>query len=407
MGQQTSPLPALSVSDSARLLRLYDVVRSLNSIIFLDQLLVRIVASAAEMMEATGGAVLLIDEDGQNLTFEAASGGASGHLKGLKIPINKHSIAGLVALLGEPYIENDTSNSPFFSGEVDKQTQYITRKVVAVPLCVQERIIGVVEVINKLSGDDFAKEDIKLLEAMSDAAAVAIENVRLYEAEREKTRLLEQAYNRLQRTHGATMKALAGVLDMRDDATHGHSNRVVAYTLRLAEAIGIEDPALLKSIEQGALLHDVGKIGVPDAILRKPGKLTDEEWIVMKKHPELGYRLLRDIEFLHDILPTVRYHHEHWDGSGYPCGLRGEEIPLEARIFAVADAFDAITSKRPYSRARTYDEAAAILRKESSTTFDPQIVEAFLSVPSEEWYRLRESVMRDLQYASNEDFLRI
>jgi len=182
---------------------------------------------------------------------------------------------------------------------------------------------------------------------------------------------------------------------------------VVAYTLRLAEGIGIQDPALLKSIEQGALLHDVGKIGVPDAILRKQGKLTDEEWDVMKKHPELGYRLLRNIEFLHDILPTVRYHHEHWDGSGYPCGLRGEEIPLEARIFAVADAFDAITSKRPYSRARTYDEAADIIRKESGTTFDPQIVEAFLNVHPEEWDHLRESVMRDLQYASNEDVLRI
>ena len=364
----------------------------------------RIVALAAEMMESTGGAVLLIDEGGQNLTFEAASGGAAGHLKGLKIPIDNHSIAGLVALSGDPYIENDTANSPFFSGAVDRKTQFITRKVVAVPLREQERIIGVVEVINKVSGDDFNQDDVKLLEAMSDAAAVAIVNVRLYEAEREKSRLLEEAYSSLQRTHGATMKALAGVLDMRDDATHGHSNRVVAYTRRLAEAMGISNPILLRSIEQGALLHDVGKIGVPDAILRKPGKLTHEEWLVMKKHPELGYHLLKNIDFLQETLPTVRHHHEHWDGSGYPSGLQGEEIPLEARIFAVADAFDAITSERPYSKARTYVEAAAIFRIESGTTFDPKVVEAFLSISPEEWDRLRESVMRDLQYASSDDF---
>jgi putative nucleotidyltransferase with HDIG domain len=203
------------------------------------------------------------------------------------------------------------------------------------------------------------------------------------------------------------MKALAGVLDMRDDATHGHSNRVVAYTLRLAEAMGIEDQVLLKAIEQGALLHDVGKIGIPDAILRKPGKLTEEEWVIMKKHPELGYRLLRDIEFLQEILPMVRHHHEHWDGSGYPAGLKGEEIPLEARIFTVADAFDAITSQRPYSKARTYEEATSILREASGTTFDPRVVEAFLTIPPDEWVRLRANVMQDLQYASNEDFLSI
>jgi response regulator RpfG family c-di-GMP phosphodiesterase len=365
---------------------------------------VRIVALAAEMMESTGGAVLLIDRDGQYLTFEAASGGAAAHLKGLRIPIDNHSIAGLVALCGDPFIENDTASSPYFSGEVDRQTQFVTRKVVAVPLHLQDRVIGVVEVINKVSGDDFDQDDVMLLEAMSDAAAVAIENVRLYEAEREKSRLLEEAYSSLQRTHGATLKALAGVLDMRDDATHGHSNRVVAYTRRLAEAMGITNLILLRSIEQGALLHDVGKIGVPDAILRKPGKLTHEEWLVMKKHPELGYRLLRDIEFLQETLPTVRHHHEHWDGTGYPSGLQGEEIPLEARIFAVADAFDAIASERPYSKARTYDEAAAIFRIESGTTFDPRVVEAFLSVQPHEWEQLRESVMQNLQYPSSEDF---
>jgi putative nucleotidyltransferase with HDIG domain len=194
---------------------------------------------------------------------------------------------------------------------------------------------------------------------------------------------------------------------MRDDATHGHSNRVVAYSLRLAEAMGVDDPGMLKAIGAGALLHDVGKIGVPDSILRKPDKLTAEEWVEMKKHPEMGFRLLRGIDFLQDSLTTVRFHHERWDGSGYPCGLKGEEIPLEARIFAVVDAFDAITSHRPYSKARTYKEAARIFRDERGKTFDPKVVEAFLSVPPEEWERLRVSVMESLQYASNVEFLGI
>jgi putative nucleotidyltransferase with HDIG domain len=182
------------------------------------------------------------------------------------------------------------------------------------------------------------------------------------------------------------------MLDTRDVATHGHSIRVVAYTLRLANEMGITDPAYLRTIEQGALLHDVGKIGVADGILRKTGPLNEEDWTEMRAHPELGYRMLKDIEFLRQSLPIVRHHHEHWDGTGYPEGLKGEQIPLEARIFSVVDAFDAITSDRPYSKARTYDQVVDILLKESGKTFDPAVVRAFISIPKEEWQRIRDSV---------------
>ena len=136
-------------------------------------------------------------------------------------------------------------------------------------------------------------------------------------------------------------------------------------------------------------MHDVGKIGVSDAILRKPGELTEREWAEMRSHPELGYKMLRDIKFLNVALPIVRYHHEYWDGSGYPEGLAGESIPVEARIFAVIDAFDAITSERPYAPARPYEEAARLIGEESGKKFDPTIVRAFLRVPHEEWDRLR------------------
>jgi HD-GYP domain-containing protein (c-di-GMP phosphodiesterase class II) len=393
MNLQTRPLPPISGRDAlVRLSRLYDIVRSLNSIIQLDKLLHQIVASAAAMMEARGGALMLVDAGGRNLIFEVASGGASSQLKGVVIPINERSIAGVVAMRGKLLVENDAQHSPFFSGQVDKQTGYRTRKLVCVPLKVQERTIGVVEVLDKISGEDFDKDDVKLLEAMADAAAVAIENVRLYEEERKKTRLLSEAYDELHKTYRATLQAIAGLLDTRDEATHGHSNRVVAFTLRLAGAIGVTDPARLKAIEQGALLHDVGKIGVADAILRKPGPLDEEEWAEMRAHPELGHKMLKDIEFLKSALPIVLHHHERWDGSGYPQGLKGKQIPLEARIFSVIDAYDAITSERPYSPARTHEEAVEILLSESGTTFDPDVVRAFLTVPPEEWEQMRYRV---------------
>ncbi len=390
MSLQFKPAPIIEDRNAfERLSRLYEIVGSLNSIIRLDQLLDQIVTSAADMMEAGGGALMLVDAKGHNLIFEVASGDSSAQLKGVVVPIDEQSVAGLVALRGVPYIENDAMHSPYFSGQVDKQTGYTTRKLICVPLKVQDRIIGVIEVLNKITSEDFDSSDLKLLEAMADAAAVAIENVRLYEEERKKSLLLSQAYEELHKTYGATLQALSGLLDTRDSVTSGHSNRVVAFTLRLARELGITDPAQLRSIEQGALLHDVGKIGVADAILRKPGPLDEQEWAEMRGHPELGYKMLRDIDFLQDALPIVRFHHEKWDGSGYPLGLSGEHIPLNARIFTVIDAFDAITSHRPYSPARTYEQTVQILTQESGTKFDPSVVAAFLGIPLEEWERIR------------------
>lgn len=400
LATRTKPLPAktkpLILGNGStyldRLTGLYDIVRSLNSIIQLDKLLNQIIASATEMMDARGGALLLTDAEGKNLKFEVVTGGASSQLRGMVMPVNDRSIAGLVATRGKPYIENNTQRSPYFSGQVDKLTGYKTRKLICVPLKVQERVIGVVEVLDKVSGDDFNRDDIKLLEALSDVAAVAVENVRLYEQANERARQLEQAYDDLKRTSQGTLLALTGLLDARDASTKGHSNRVVAFTLRLAKELGITDPDELRALEQGALLHDVGKIGVADAILRKPGPLDAEEWVEMRNHPVLGYKILKDIEFLQDALPVVRYHHERWDGKGYPHGLKGMAIPLGARIFAVSDAFDAITSERPYSKARTYEQAKAIITKESGAAFDPTIVRAFLKIPEEEWQLIRDTI---------------
>jgi HD-GYP domain-containing protein (c-di-GMP phosphodiesterase class II) len=388
MQLQTRPLASVGGPSSfERLTRLYDIVRSLNSIIDLDRLLAQILAAAAQMVDARGGFLMLADDQGRTLKCEMTSGVATVGLKGAILPIDERTVPGLVASRGVPYVENDVSRNPYFAGQQHKGHTSI-HKLICVPLKVQERITGVVQVIDKVSGDDFNEDDRKLLEAMADTAAVAVENARLFEAERKKSELLKQAYEELNNTYQATLLALTGLLDSRDSATRGHSSRVVALTLRLARAMGITNPQRLRTIEQGALLHDVGKIGVADAILRKPGPLDADEWREMRAHPELGYKMLKDIEFLKSALPIVRYHHERFNGTGYPYGLEGKEIPLEARIFAVADAFDAITSERPYKKARTFEQAVAVLRADSGKYFDPEVVAAFLKVPGEEWVQI-------------------
>ncbi|HZI17836.1 MAG TPA: HD-GYP domain-containing protein [Pyrinomonadaceae bacterium] len=185
-----------------------------------------------------------------------------------------------------------------------------------------------------------------------------------------------------------TLRALTAALEARDRDTHGHSERVVSFSLRLGLEMRL-DAEQTRSLEFGALLHDIGKLGIPDSILRKPGRLTDEEWTKMRLHPLLGQRILRGIEFLEGAARVVAQHHEKWDGSGYPLRLRGDEIDQNARIFAVADAFDAITSDRVYRRGRGYEAAAAEIASNAGTQFDPEVVAAFGRVPAGEWAAIR------------------
>ncbi|HSO76580.1 MAG TPA: HD domain-containing phosphohydrolase [Blastocatellia bacterium] len=188
----------------------------------------------------------------------------------------------------------------------------------------------------------------------------------------------------------ATLKALAAALKARDVETSSHSDRVVAYCLRLGKAMGLVTNDLI-ALEQGALLHDIGKIGVPDAVLLKPGSLTPYEWTKMIAHVHQGLRIIDGIQFLSGARFVVGQHHEKFDGSGYPCGLRGGQIHINARIFATADAFDAITSDRPYRAAQSYAEARAEIVAGSSTHFDPDVVDTFLSVPEVEWADIRSA----------------
>ena len=183
-------------------------------------------------------------------------------------------------------------------------------------------------------------------------------------------------------------------LETRDLETHGHSERVVTFSLRLGHELGLEKDSL-RDLELGALLHDIGKIGVPDAILRKPAKLTEDEWETMKLHPIHGKKILRNIKFLEGASQIVAQHHEKWDGSGYPFGLRGEDIDIGARIFSVVDAFDAMVSNRVYRKGCSYQSALEELEKCAGTQFDPMIIEAFKQIPKEDWEILRERSLMD------------
>ena len=215
----------------------------------------------------------------------------------------------------------------------------------------------------------------------------------LEELVEQRTIELDKALNSLEAAYRSTLKALTAALETRDSETHGHSERVVTYSLRLGREYGLTSDEM-KALEFGSLLHDIGKIGVPDSILRKPAKLTEEEWVRMREHPLHGQQILRGIEFLQGASRVVAQHHEKWDGTGYPLGLRKEDIDICARIFSVADAFDAITSDRVYRRGKPYEAAAQELDDWAGRQFDPKVVEAFHRVPKEDWEELhRQSLM--------------
>ena len=193
---------------------------------------------------------------------------------------------------------------------------------------------------------------------------------------------MKEANAQILEAYEATIEGWSRALDLRDRETEGHSQRVTALTIQLAKqlGLGIEE---LAHIRRGALLHDIGKLGVPDAILHKTGKLTDEEWVSMRKHPQFAYDMLQNVEYLRPALEIPFCHHEKWDGTGYPRGLKGEAIPVPARLFAIVDVWDALRSDRPYRPAWAKEQALAYIRDQSGRHFDPQLVELFFNMIAE------------------------
>jgi putative nucleotidyltransferase with HDIG domain len=206
-----------------------------------------------------------------------------------------------------------------------------------------------------------------------------------------RTGLLERAMKDLERSYSLTLEALGDALDLKDAETEGHSKRVTAFTMAIARAMELPQDRR-DIIARGAFLHDIGKMAIPDAILRKPGRLTPEEQMTMREHAFLGYQMLRKIPFLQEAANIVYSHQERYDGSGYPRGLKGDQIPLGARIFAVADTFDAITSDRPYRAAQSIPAARREIQKYAGRQFDPQVVATFMSIPDDLWQELRDKI---------------
>ncbi len=239
----------------------------------------------------------------------------------------------------------------------------------AVPLVAKGQVQGVLEIFQR-EKFDANDEWLNFLDTLARQTAIAIDNAALFHN-------LERANIELLQSYDATIEGWAYALDLRDKATEGHSQRVTKMTLELALQMGVMEEKLA-SIRRGALLHDIGKMGIPDSILLKPGKLTDEEWKIMHRHPEYAYRMLSAVEYLRPALEIPYCHHEKWDGTGYPRGLKGSEIPLAARIFAVVDIYDALTSERPYRKAWSKEKTLAYIREQSGKHFDPPVVEVFL-----------------------------
>jgi putative nucleotidyltransferase with HDIG domain len=206
-----------------------------------------------------------------------------------------------------------------------------------------------------------------------------------------RTSLLREAMFDLERSYDTTLEALGDALDLKDSETEGHSRRVTAYTIALARSMSV-DPADMKTIKHGAFLHDIGKMAIPDAILLKPGRLDPPEQVIMRRHCLSGYQIVRKIPFLKEAADIVYSHQEHFDGGGYPRQLHGEEIPLGARVFAVADTLDAITSDRPYRHGSPFSAARNEIARCAATQFDPRVVDAFLSMPADVWEELRDAI---------------
>jgi putative nucleotidyltransferase with HDIG domain len=223
---------------------------------------------------------------------------------------------------------------------------------------------------------------------------------KLEQAVQARTEMLRQAMDELEHSYDVTLEALGDALDLKDSETEGHSKRVTAYTIVLARAMGISS-AEIKVIARGAFLHDIGKMAIPDNILRKPGKLSAKELAVMRDHCTRGYHMLRKIPFLSEAAEIVFTHHEHHNGSGYPAGLSGNEIPIGSRIFSVADALDAITSDRPYRKGRDFNAAREEVLRCSGTQFDPGVVEVYLKFPNDLWHELRAEITgQDKQFST-------
>ncbi len=340
-------------------LSIYTMSEALTRTLSLDRVLEIIVETSIKETQADVASLLLLDEDTKQ--FETK-------LRRSNLPQNgpqeleQYDLIEILEHYREdrPVLYHGSRARRFFSSI--PEGGHIS-SFISVPLKVRLKIIGMLNVCSFTTGRKFSEGQRKMLSILADRASSAIDNARLFE--------------NLQNTFRQTIQSFARAMEANDKYTHGHSDRVAQYAKMIAEGMGLP-PDHVERVYTAALMHDIGKIGIPLDSLKKPQKLTLEEYEIFKEHPDKGRRILEPIEFLKDIVPAIYHHHEQYDGSGYPLGLKGEEIPLEARILAVADTYDAMTSDRPYRAALSHEIAIAELRRCAGTQFDPRIVGVFI-----------------------------
>lgn len=346
---------------SANTRKLLEMSSLVNSSLDISEIRKRATEAAAELVSSEAGSLLFIDENTHELYFDVATGEKGAKIKTIRLKKGQ-GVAGWVAEHNESLLINDVSTDPRFFQDADKKSGFETKSLLCVPVRTKDKIIGVLEAINKKEAV-FNNDDLDILTALSNQVAIAIDNARLY--------------NELQKAFYATIHALVETLEKRDKYTAGHTKRVMDYSLAVGRMMGLSKHDM-DNLKLSAILHDIGKIGVRDNVLLKNEKLSDDEYNIIMSHAVSGSDILSHISQMRDVIPGVRGHHEKFNGTGYPDKLAGNDIHLTARIIAVADTFDAMTTDRPYRKGLSIDVALNELKKGAGTQFDPEVVEAFI-----------------------------
>ena len=346
-----------------RLEHIYEAGRKLASAPEMSVVLEQVIKMTQATLDAAAASILLFRENNQDLYFEAATGPVSKSLRQVRLN-TQYGIAGQVARTGKPLIVNDVVRSEKFHKMIDDTTGFTTRSLICAPLMVSHKILGVIEVLNKRDGTNFEDRDLETAVSVATTAALAIENTRLHQ-------MVLEAFKE-------TIVSLAMAVDEKDLHTRGHSRRVMEYSV-LAGSFLTMTTEETQALEFASVLHDIGKMSISSDILNKPGPLNPEEWRIIHEHPQRGAAMIQGVPFLGDAAELIMSHHERYDGEGYPNRLRGEDIPLGARVIAVADAFDTMTTDRAYRTALSVDYALRELNRCAGSQFCPIAVKALIS----------------------------
>jgi HD-GYP domain-containing protein (c-di-GMP phosphodiesterase class II) len=352
-------------------LRAIDLV--ITSSVDLNQTLSVILDHVRRHLNIDAASALLLNPHNRRLDFAAGAGFRTSAMQHTHLYIGEGLAGQAVQKCRIVHVPNLKNRKTGLLRSLDfSRENFIT--YYAIPLITKGQVLGVLEIFHRspLSAD---QDWMNFLNTLAGQAAIAIDNAMLFKDLQRTNTELTLAYDK-------TIDGWSQALDLRDKETENHTRRVTELTLRLAQRMNIPDSELIH-IRRGATLHDIGKVSMPDDILFKPGQLTEEEWAVMRRHPLIAAEILKPIAYLAPALPIPRFHHEKWDGSGYPDGLAGEDIPLAARLFAFADVYDALTSDRPYRRAWPKADALEYIHKNSGTHFDPQIAAVFIDMMAE------------------------